>query len=140
MFLIQSSFACSTDGVRGVIDMGGGNARSSSNAQKLCSYILQDDNLYPFFTVNETMMTAANLKISSRISSKESKQNLIDNILDSLHLSFAKETRCVNLSGGQKKRLSIALELIDNPPILFLDEPTTVSFLLFAQLLVLCGA
>lgn len=106
--------------------MGGGNGRST-NAQKLCSYILQDDNLYPFFTVNETMMTAANLKISNRIMSMDSKQNLIDNILDSLHLSFAKETRCVNLSGGQKKRLSIALELIDNPPILFLDEPTTVS-------------
>lgn len=107
--------------------MGGGNSRSSSNAQKLCSYILQDDNLYPFFTVNETMMTATNLKISNRIMSRDSKQNLIDNILDSLHLSFAKDTRCVNLSGGQKKRLSIALELIDNPPILFLDEPTTVS-------------
>lgn len=99
--------------------------KSSTEANKLCSYILQDDNLYPFFTVNETMMIAANLKISNRIMGRETKQNLIDNILDSLHLSFAKETKCKNLSGGQKKRLSIALELIDNPPILFLDEPTT---------------
>lgn len=49
----------------------------------------------------------------------------IDNILDTLHLKFTKLTRCGNLSGGQKKRLSIALELIDNPPVLFLDEPTT---------------
>jgi ATP-binding cassette, subfamily G (WHITE), member 1 len=111
-----------TDGVKGVIDMGN---KTSTEANKLCSYILQDDNLYPFFTVNETMMMAANLKISSRIMGRESKQSLIDNILDSLHLSFAKETKCSNLSGGQKKRLSIALELIDNPPILFLDEPTT---------------
>lgn len=81
--------------------------KNTKDAKKLCSYILQDDNLYPFFTVNETMMVAANLKISSRIMSMESKQTTIDNILDSLHLSFAKETKCVNLSGGQKKRLSI---------------------------------
>lgn len=57
--------------------------------------------------------------------SQDDKQILVDQILDTLHLSFAKDTRCDNLSGGQKKRLSIALELIDNSPILFLDEPTT---------------
>ncbi|CAG9798107.1 unnamed protein product [Chironomus riparius] len=111
-----------TKGVKGTLEMG---KKSSNSAQKLCSYILQDDNLYPFFTVNETMLIATNLKISSRCMSHNDKQILIDNILDTLHLVHAKETRCRNLSGGQKKRLSIALELIDDPPILFLDEPTT---------------
>jgi ABC-type multidrug transport system ATPase subunit len=92
-------FICSTKGVKGDLEMG---KKTSNNAQKLCSYILQDDNLYPFFTVNETMLIATNLKISSRCMSHKDKQILIDNILDTLHLTHAKDTRCRNLSGGQK--------------------------------------
>ena len=112
---------------------------SNKKCRKLCSYILQDDNLFPWFTVLESMNIAANLKISRDAMTMDEKQSLIEHILDTLHLSYSKNTRCSNLSGGQKKRLSIALELLDNPPILFLDEPTTWVFrLIFISRNYLC--
>ncbi|XP_066601383.1 ATP-binding cassette subfamily G member 4 [Prorops nasuta] len=95
-----------------------------SSYRKESCYIQQDDQLHPLFTVNEVMTMAADLKLGNSLNRK-AKQMLIDDILDTLDLTKTKETRCDRLSGGQKKRLSIALELLDNPPVMFLDEPTT---------------
>lgn len=92
--------------------------------RKQSCYIQQDDSLNPLFTVWEAMSIAANLKIGSSLSQK-ARGMLIDDVLENLDLSRSKQTRCGRLSGGQKKRLSIALELLDNPPVMFLDEPTT---------------
>ncbi|CAD7079005.1 unnamed protein product [Hermetia illucens] len=108
-------------GVSGQISI----AKNGKESRKICSYILQEDNLFPLFTVQETMILAATLKISNKSMSTKEKHILVENILSSLGLSFSMKTRCSNLSGGQRKRLSIALELLDDPPVLFLDEPTT---------------
>ncbi|XP_035720104.1 ATP-binding cassette sub-family G member 1-like [Vespa mandarinia] len=101
-----------------------GNKESWNEYKKHSCYILQEDQLPNFFTVNEMMMISANLKLGNILNEK-AKQILIDDILDTLDLIQTKNTRTNKLSGGQKKRLSIALELIDNPPVMFLDEPTT---------------
>lgn len=52
----------------------------------------------------------------------------IDEILETLRLKKAQHTFIENISGGERKRLSIALELVNNPPIIFLDEPTTYDY------------
>ncbi|CAH0561477.1 unnamed protein product [Brassicogethes aeneus] len=101
-----------------------GQPRNMKSFRKLSCYITQDDRLQPLLTVQENMLVAADLKLSSDVSRKD-KQDIIDEILHTLGLTKTKNTKAQGLSGGQKKRLSIALELINNPLVLFLDEPTT---------------
>ncbi|XP_012285822.1 ATP-binding cassette sub-family G member 1 [Orussus abietinus] len=113
------------NGFEGRVDYVGARAKHKwQDYKKSSCYILQEDQLYPLFTVNEAITMAADLKLGSSLNRK-AKQMLIDEILENLDLLKSKDTRCDRLSGGQKKRLSIALELIDNPPVMFLDEPTT---------------
>ncbi|KOB70148.1 putative abc transporter, partial [Operophtera brumata] len=84
----------------------------------------QDERLQGLLTVGENMALAADLKLPTRLDQYE-KGEVIEDILTNLGLYEHMNTRSSMLSGGQKKRLSIALELINNPLIMFLDEPTT---------------
>ncbi|XP_025986553.1 ATP-binding cassette sub-family G member 1 isoform X2 [Solenopsis invicta] len=101
-----------------------GHERNLSAFRKLSCYIMQDNQLHMNLTVAEAMKVASNLKLDSHVSQAE-KEEVIREILEILGLSEHRHTMTSNLSGGQKKRLSIALELVNNPPIMFFDEPTS---------------
>lgn len=98
--------------------------RDDKQMADISCYIQQDDYVRELLTVRESMMVAAHLKLPAAVSTI-SKTRQVDDLLDALGLSVHGDTVTKRLSGGQKKRLSIALELITNPSILFLDEPTT---------------
>lgn len=110
-------------GVEGSITMNG-HERNLSAFRKLSCYIMQDNQLHANLTVAEAMKVASNLKLGAHVSKAE-KEEVIQEILETLGLSEHVHTMTSNLSGGQKKRLSIALELVNNPPIMFFDEPTS---------------
>lgn len=110
-------------GVEGAVYVNG-RIRNLNSFRRMTCYITQQDQLQTLLTVLENMRIAADLKLGAEIS-KHEKESIIEDILTVLGLYEHQYTITSRLSGGQKKRLSIALELINNPTIMFLDEPTT---------------
>ncbi|XP_054263719.1 ATP-binding cassette sub-family G member 1-like [Macrosteles quadrilineatus] len=101
-----------------------GCARDLRQSRKQVAYIMQDCNLQPLLTITEAMVTSAHLKLGNDYTLEE-KLAIVEDILITLHLSHKSDSLTRTLSGGEKKRLAIALELVNNPPLMFFDEPTS---------------
>ena len=102
--------------------------KDPGKAEGLIGYIAQDDLLIEDLTVNENLYY--NAKLCFKNLNDQEIQDLVDTVLDKLGLFERKDIKVGSpmnkkISGGQRKRLNIALELIREPSVLFVDEPTS---------------
>ncbi len=84
----------------------------------------QDDILHKELTVRTALKYAAKLRFPADTSEQE-RAARIDEVLRELKLDIHKDKKITSLSGGQRKRVSVALELLTKPSLIFLDEPTS---------------
>ena len=106
-----------------------GTPTSLASFRKLSSYVEQEDALVGSLTVRETLHFAAQLALPSSVSKAERKAR-IEGLLSSFGLHDQADTIIgtpirKGVSGGQKRRVSVAAQLMTSPKILFLDEPTS---------------
>jgi len=114
--------------LKGIVHFNGKKEKRRAR-RKLMSYVSQEDSLMGVFTVRETLWFAARFYYGYNIEHKKVEEK-IEGIIDSVGLRSAADTIVGNifmkgLSGGQQRRLSMAIELIASPAILLLDEPTS---------------
>lgn len=91
------------------------------------AYVTQEDLFFSQLTVEETLQTAAALRLNSNA---EERRKVVDQVVRNLGLVTVTDTRVGDeknrgISGGEKKRLSLACELISTPKLILCDEPTT---------------
>ncbi|MER7372910.1 ABC transporter ATP-binding protein/permease [Streptomyces lanatus] len=84
----------------------------------------QDDILHKELTVKKALKYAAKLRFPADTTGAE-RDARIDEVLRELKLDIHKDKKVTSLSGGQRKRVSVALELLTKPSLIFLDEPTS---------------
>lgn len=87
-------------------------------------YVPQDDIVHRDLTVERALYYAAKMRLPGDFTDAQIRQR-IDEVLEDVEMAGRRKLLVSKLSGGQRKRVSIALELLANPSLFFLDEPTS---------------
>ncbi|XP_067466626.1 ATP-binding cassette sub-family G member 8 [Thunnus thynnus] len=106
-----------------------GKPNTPQLVKKNIAHVRQDDRLLPHLTVRETLVFVAKLRLPTHFTQAQRDQR-VDDVIAELRLRQCAHTRVGNdyvrgVSGGERRRVSIAVQLLWNPGILILDEPTS---------------
>lgn len=98
--------------------------KNYSSLKSRIGYVPQQDIVHDNLTLESMLTYTARLRLPSDTTNKEIK-SIVSDVLNIVDLIHEKDTFIKKLSGGQRKRASIAVELVSDPSIFFLDEPTS---------------
>ncbi|KAJ7957031.1 ABC transporter G family member [Quillaja saponaria] len=103
------------------------NPIDRAHFKKISGYVTQKDTLFPLLTVEETLMFSAKLRLKFP---KAELSSRVKSLIQELGLSHVAGTRIGDdivrgISGGERRRVSIGVEVIHDPKVLILDEPTS---------------
>ncbi|KAL5218317.1 hypothetical protein ABZP36_019001 [Zizania latifolia] len=116
------------ESLRGAVTLNG-EALDGRLLKVISAYVMQDDLLFPMLTVAETLMYSAEFRLPRSLSTSK-KKSRVQALIDQLGLRAAANTIIGDegrrgVSGGERRRVSIGVDIIHDPIILFLDEPTS---------------
>jgi ABC transport system ATP-binding/permease protein len=98
--------------------------RNFAELRHRLGFVPQDDIVHTQLTPRAALGYAAEFRFPSDVR-KDERDGRVNEVLEKLQLSQSADKRCKELSGGQRKRVNVALELLTKPSLLFLDEPTS---------------
>ncbi|MCP4107135.1 MAG: ABC transporter ATP-binding protein [Desulfobacteraceae bacterium] len=107
----------------GQVILNGIPGKEKSKVRRLIGYVPQEDIVHKTLTIERALYYSYLLRLEEQISDEKIEYN-INKILYKLDLREHKNKKISNLSGGQRKRVSIGIELLHSPRLFFLDEPT----------------
>ncbi|XP_009765003.1 ABC transporter G family member 20-like [Nicotiana tabacum] len=118
----------SRESLKGTVTLNG-EVLESKLLKVISAYVMQDDLLFPMLTVEETLMFSAEFRLPGTLS-KSKKKARVQALIDQLGLTTAAKTVIGDeghrgVSGGERRRVSIGIDIIHDPIVLFLDEPTS---------------
>lgn len=99
-------------------------SRNYESLKSSLGYVPQDDIIHRELTVRDALLFTARLRLPKDTSSRE-RRSLVDEVIDAIELGHRASARIRTLSGGERKRVNVAVELVTRPSLLLLDEPTS---------------